>query len=197
MLAEPTALPGDDGTGLDEDQNISPAGPGPGQPGPEQPIGHCGADSRRKSLIDGELVTQRKNLELEGNPRSERCAEQGQDSEEDFLHDRGTVRNPGGVSSVRGAENALYGNTNGLGHFDVSGTHSISPWFTRWALTTMRLAASGPSGPPQPLGRPLCSCLGEDRLSCAGHGLHARPAGRQCGPARPALRCMSRSAWCR
>ncbi len=71
MVAEPAPLPGDDGARLDEDENVPPAGPAPGQPRPQQPIGDLGARSRRASLVDGELVAQREDLELEGGPRSE------------------------------------------------------------------------------------------------------------------------------
>ncbi len=85
MLAESPPLPGDDGAGLDEDQDVPPAGPGPGQPRPQESIGDLGASSPRAPLVDGELVAQREDLELEGDSRPEACAEGGEDGEEDFL----------------------------------------------------------------------------------------------------------------
>ena len=66
MVAEPATLPGDDGARLDEDQDVPPASPGPGQPRPEQSIGDLGAGPGRAPLVDGELVAQREDLELEG-----------------------------------------------------------------------------------------------------------------------------------
>ncbi len=86
MVAEPTTLPGDDGAGLNEDESIPPASPGPGQPRPEQPIGDLGVGPRLAPLIDGELVAQGKEFELEGGPRSEASANGGEDGEEDLLH---------------------------------------------------------------------------------------------------------------
>ena len=88
MLAESPPLPGDDGARLDEDQNILPAGPLPGQPCPKQSIGELRSRSRGAPAVDCELVAQREDLELERDPRLETGAEGGEDGEQDFLHGR-------------------------------------------------------------------------------------------------------------
>ncbi len=103
MVAEPSALPCDDGVWPDEDENVPPASPGPGQPRPEKAIGDLDARSRRTPLVDGELVAQREGLELQGGPRSEAGAERGEEGEEDFL-----------VSS-RSADRATSGSESGAG----------------------------------------------------------------------------------
>ncbi len=87
MVAEPTALPGDHGARPDEDENVPPARPCPGQPRPEEAIGDLDARSHRTPLVDGKLVTQREDLELEGGARSEGSAERGDEGEEDCLHE--------------------------------------------------------------------------------------------------------------
>jgi len=66
MVTEPTTLPCDDGARLDEDENVAPAGPGSGEPRPWKAIGGLDARSRGVPLVDGELVTQREDLKLEG-----------------------------------------------------------------------------------------------------------------------------------
>jgi hypothetical protein len=50
---------------LDEDQNIPPAGPGLGQPCPEQSIGDLGARSRRAPLDDFVENVKKKRLLLD------------------------------------------------------------------------------------------------------------------------------------
>jgi hypothetical protein len=87
MIAEPAALPGDHGARPDEDENVPPASPGPGQPRPEQSIGDPGAGPGRAPLVDGELVAQREDLELEGGARSEAGAKGREEGEKDRLHE--------------------------------------------------------------------------------------------------------------
>ena len=69
MVAEATPLLGDDGARLDEHENVPPARPASGQPRPKQTIAHFGAGSRTSPLVDGELVAQGKDLELQSDPR--------------------------------------------------------------------------------------------------------------------------------
>ncbi len=87
MVAEPAALPGDHCARLDEDENVPPASPVPGQPRPEKAIGDLDARSRVAALIHGELVAQCEDLELQGGSRSEAGAERGDEGEEDCLHE--------------------------------------------------------------------------------------------------------------
>lgn len=86
MVAEPPALPGDHCTRLDEEKNVPPAGPGSGQPRPEQAIGDLDARSRGTPLEDGELVAQRKDLQLQGGSRPDTGTERSKEREEDRLH---------------------------------------------------------------------------------------------------------------
>jgi len=86
-----------DGDRLDEDQGIPPAKPGPGQPRPEQSIGDLGAGPGRAPLVDGELVAQREDLELEGGARSEASAERREEGEEDCLHEACRLPHLGGT----------------------------------------------------------------------------------------------------
>jgi hypothetical protein len=67
--------------------NVPPGSPGPGQPRPEEAIGDLGGRSSGTPLVDGKLVTQREDLELEGGSRSEAGAERGDEGEEDCLHE--------------------------------------------------------------------------------------------------------------
>jgi hypothetical protein len=87
MVPEPAALPGDHGARLDEDENVPPASPVPGQPRPEKAIGNLDARSCLAALIHGELVAQCEDLELEDGSRSEAGAERGGEGEEDCLHE--------------------------------------------------------------------------------------------------------------
>jgi hypothetical protein len=63
VLAEAAALPAQDGR--DSDQRLLPAGPDPGQAGPEQAVGRAELRAGRRSLIDGELLAQGQVLESE------------------------------------------------------------------------------------------------------------------------------------
>ena len=65
VLAEPTALPSEDGSGCHDNQCLPPPGPNPGQGGPEQAVGLVELRARRHSLVDGELLTQGQVLEGE------------------------------------------------------------------------------------------------------------------------------------
>lgn len=71
MIPEPATLPGDHGARLNEDEHVAPAGPGPRQPRPQEAIGDLGAGASATALVDGELVTQSEDLELEGRTGSE------------------------------------------------------------------------------------------------------------------------------
>ena len=88
------ALPGDDGARLDEDENIPPARPHPGQPRPKQTIRDLGTGSPVAPLVDGELVAQREDLELKGCEAAKRSEKE---REERRNHD-------GGRESVREAQ---------------------------------------------------------------------------------------------
>jgi len=75
VVARPAVLPGDDRDRLDEDRNVPPASPGPGQPRPEKAIGDLDGRSGGTPLVDGELAAQREDLELGGDSQSEAGAE--------------------------------------------------------------------------------------------------------------------------
>jgi hypothetical protein len=94
VVAESAPLPGDDGAGLHEDEDTSPAGPGSGEPGPEEAVGDVDPGSSVAALVDGELVAQGEDLELEGDPRAEAGSEGGEQGEEDSLHGRAQATRP-------------------------------------------------------------------------------------------------------
>jgi hypothetical protein len=54
-------------------------------------------------LVDGELVAQRKDLELEAGPRSEASANSGEDGEEDLLHGGSKLPDRGATTSETAA----------------------------------------------------------------------------------------------
>jgi hypothetical protein len=58
-------LPAQDGVGRDDDQRLKPAGPKPGQAGPEQAVGREEPWAGLRSLVDDELLTQVQVLESE------------------------------------------------------------------------------------------------------------------------------------
>ena len=74
MVTEPTTLPCDDGARLDEDENIPPSRPSPGQPCPQEAVSEAGSGSSLATLMDGELVALGEHLELEGGSRSDASA---------------------------------------------------------------------------------------------------------------------------
>jgi hypothetical protein len=80
------ALPGEDGRRLNEDQNLPPAGPASGHPGPQNSIATLYASPSDRPVIERQLVSQRQNLHLEGQARAE---------------DAGDEREPGRMTRVR------------------------------------------------------------------------------------------------
>ncbi len=54
---------------------------------PKGAIGDLEGRSSATPLVDGKLVTQREDLELEGRSRSEAGPERGDEGEEDCLHE--------------------------------------------------------------------------------------------------------------
>lgn len=59
MVTKALALPGDDGTGLNERQGILPGRPEPREPRPEQTIGRAKSRAMDGLLIHGKLMPQR------------------------------------------------------------------------------------------------------------------------------------------
>lgn len=75
MVTKATALPGDDGARLDEEQVVTPAGPGPAQAGPQDPVGRRDPRLAAGSLVDRELMARCNDFELERQTRPERRGE--------------------------------------------------------------------------------------------------------------------------
>jgi hypothetical protein len=71
---------------LDEDQGTAPACPGPVEPRPQKLIGEPGAGPRVTPLVDGELVAQGKDLDVESDPPAEAAADGGDERKENGLH---------------------------------------------------------------------------------------------------------------
>ncbi len=65
VLAEPAALPAQDGLGGHDHEGPPPPGPDPGEPGPEETISRAKLGARRRSLVHGELVAQGEILQGE------------------------------------------------------------------------------------------------------------------------------------
>jgi len=63
-IAQPLALPGEDGTGLDKRQGVVPPPPQPGKPHPEEAIGRTKPPASDGLLLHSQLMLVRRHLEL-------------------------------------------------------------------------------------------------------------------------------------
>jgi hypothetical protein len=66
MVPKPPTLPGDDCRWLDDDEGISPPGPEPGDPSPEEPVTGSERRALGRVLVDCELVAKSEDLQLHG-----------------------------------------------------------------------------------------------------------------------------------
>ena len=64
VLPETPPLPGDDGLGLDEHEDVTPTGPDPGQPDPEESVCRRQAGRSSAALVHSQLVALSQDLEL-------------------------------------------------------------------------------------------------------------------------------------
>jgi len=71
VIPEAALTPRENGFGLNEDERITPAGPKPGQPGPEEAIGGVNARPPACPLVERELVPQGEDFHLHGEAGSE------------------------------------------------------------------------------------------------------------------------------
>ena len=100
-------MPGDDSVGLNEDDGRSPRAPYPRQPDPKQSVSLGQADaSAAGSLKDLELVSQRKDLELQRRSRVQRQSDGPEQRNEDGQH-RGSLSAKGHHIN-RGEEYGLF-----------------------------------------------------------------------------------------
>ena len=76
MIAKPSALPGEDGSRLDDHEGLSPPGPEPGEPGPEEAVSGPESRSPHRSLADGELVPEGEDFELQRSSGAKADAEE-------------------------------------------------------------------------------------------------------------------------
>jgi hypothetical protein len=74
VVAEAGALPGEHGRRLDENQDFPPAGQASGQPGPQKSIAGPYARPSDRPVIERQLVSQRQNLQLEGQAQAEEAS---------------------------------------------------------------------------------------------------------------------------
>jgi len=79
---EASALPPDDGLGLDDGDGLPPAAPQAGQQDPQHPIGGPQAWTRSGALEDGQLVPQGEVLEHQGPLGGDPTGEAGEDQGE-------------------------------------------------------------------------------------------------------------------
>jgi hypothetical protein len=93
VCPEPFPLPGNDRPWLHNDEGVPPAGPGVGEPRPEQAIRRLEPRPSSAALVDGELVPEREDLELQRAPGAEARGETADGCHENWAH-RETVRGP-------------------------------------------------------------------------------------------------------
>ncbi len=87
MVAESTALPGDDRSWLHDDEPFPPSRPEPGEPGPEEAVGGFESRPLHGSLADGELVPEGEDLDLHRGPGAKAGAEEREEGHEDRGHE--------------------------------------------------------------------------------------------------------------
>jgi hypothetical protein len=88
MVANALALPGDDGTGLNEHQGVLPGRPQPREPSPEQTRGRVKPRATDGLLVDRQLMPQGQVFQAQGCPRPEEACDASQQSRDDGEHDQ-------------------------------------------------------------------------------------------------------------
>lgn len=76
------AVPGEHRRWLHKDQHLPP--------GPEQPITRAHARAPARSLAEGQLVSQRHNLQLQGDARAEKAGDEREERTNDGRHEAGS-----------------------------------------------------------------------------------------------------------
>jgi hypothetical protein len=66
MIAEATALPGKDCGRFDDDEGVSPVGPDPTDPRPQDAVAGPKPRALNRSLVDRELMAKSEDLQLHG-----------------------------------------------------------------------------------------------------------------------------------
>ena len=101
MVSETSALPGDHCPWLHEDEGLSPTGPRPREPGPEETIGWAKLRPVPSPFVNRELVLIG-NFDVQRPARPEYGDDAGDDGNENSSHG-GTVSVPVGLlNAVRG-----------------------------------------------------------------------------------------------
>ena len=83
MVPKAPPLPGDDGSRLNDHEWLSPPGPDPCEPGPEEAIGGLESRPFHRSLADGQLVTKGEDFELQGGAGAKAGTEEREEGGED------------------------------------------------------------------------------------------------------------------
>src|SRR5262249_50642376 len=82
-IAQPLALPGEDGTELDKRQGIVPPPPQPGKPHPAEALGWTKPRASDGLLLHRQLRLERQHLELHGPAGVEERGSKGEQSRDD------------------------------------------------------------------------------------------------------------------
>jgi hypothetical protein len=80
IVPELPSSPGDHGLGLHEDQGFAPSGPRSGEPSPKHPVRGFQSWSGAGPLVDAELVPERQDLDLHGEPGTEEVLDEGEEA---------------------------------------------------------------------------------------------------------------------
>ena len=86
--AEPASVPGEHSVRLDDVNGRAPTAPRPREPGPQHSVGRREAKTRAsRSIYDGQLVSERNNLQVQRSARADHEPERVEQGEEDGRHD--------------------------------------------------------------------------------------------------------------
>ena len=84
--SEPGPVPGDDGLGFHDSEDVAPAGPDPSEECPEDAVETAEMRPRDRSFEYGELLTKREVLEDERRPGAKQASDGGEEGAEDEKH---------------------------------------------------------------------------------------------------------------
>jgi hypothetical protein len=84
---EPGAVPADDGLGLRDDEDVSPAGPKAAEGRPEGSVQGVPCWLRPFAFEHGDLLSESQDLQRSVAPTAEEDADHGEDGEDEFRHE--------------------------------------------------------------------------------------------------------------
>src|SRR5215469_12123558 len=144
MPGESSAVPTENGVGLNHIETSPPTGPASVQHNPQEPVAAVEAQATRRVLLENcKLVTKREDLRMQGSTRSKSGGYQSEKSDEKRAHrgshhDLTTDRNPCVFRS-----DEVFGNHRAVRHSWVAPEGSLTP---EWGESYTHFAAFGASG---------------------------------------------------